>query len=98
VPISIPQRHLTIEGKRLDLDAQQYDELVQLSGKPAKQYLDELIRSPEWRSMTDVDGVEAVKNAMADFRDPGRAALLERPRKLALRPRPRCADDGRAPR
>lgn len=76
-PISMPRRYLTIEGRRVDLTPEQYDKLVQLSGAPAKQYLEEQIRSPEWRSMNDGERREFVKEALADFRQAGRAALLE---------------------
>jgi hypothetical protein len=38
-PLSMPQRSITVEGQKVPLDAKQYDELVQLSGRPAKQYL-----------------------------------------------------------
>jgi hypothetical protein len=83
VPLSLPQRQLTIKGQRVALDAKQYDELTQLSGQPAKQYLAQAMHSPEYRAMTDVDRVEFVKDALAEFRDAGRSALIERHPELA---------------
>ncbi len=47
VPLSMPQRFARIDGQRVDLTPEQYDELVQLSGRPAKAYLDQQVRSPE---------------------------------------------------
>jgi hypothetical protein len=78
VPLSMPQRHITIEGRRVDLTQQQYDDYLQLAGQPAKQYLEQQIASPEWQAMTDEDRRQTVRDAMADFRDAARTALLER--------------------
>jgi hypothetical protein len=77
-PLSMPKRFLTIEGKRVDLDAKQHDELVQLSGVPAKQYLSELIGKPEWKRLGDDERRELVKETLTDFRSAARATLLER--------------------
>lgn len=77
VPLAMPKRSLVIEGRKVDLTAEQYDELVQLSGKPAKQYLSAYIQSPEWRRMTDAERVEFAKEALSDFRKAGRAALIQ---------------------
>ena len=77
-PLAMPQRSITVEGKRVPLDAKQYDEFVQLSGKPAKQYLSEQIRTPQWRAMSDEDRRQLVKEALEDFRASGREALIER--------------------
>ena len=60
------------------MDAKQYDELVQLSGQPAKQYLEQQASSPEWRSMNDGERREMVKETLTEFRQAGRAALLDR--------------------
>jgi hypothetical protein len=83
VPLSMPRRYLTIEKRRVDLSPEQYDELVQLSGKPAKQALEQAIASPEWRSMDDAERIELVKDTMADFREAARAVLIERHPELA---------------
>lgn len=77
-PLAMPRRYLMIEGRRVNLDAKQYDELVQLSGQPAKQYLEEQVSSPEWHSMNDGERREFVKETLKEFREAGRDALLER--------------------
>jgi endonuclease YncB( thermonuclease family) len=78
VPLPMPQRYVTVDGKHTPLSAQQYDELTQLSGKPAKQYLEQAIQSPDYRSMDDDARTEFIKDSLADFREAGRDALLER--------------------
>jgi hypothetical protein len=78
VLLSMPQRFLRIEGQRVDLTPEQYDELVQLSGQPAKKYLDQEVRSPAWRQMRDDERAEFVKETMEEFRAAGRDALKAR--------------------
>jgi hypothetical protein len=51
-----------VQGKRIPLDAQQYGELVQLSGQPAKQALTQALKSPEWKAMGDEDRRQFVKD------------------------------------
>jgi hypothetical protein len=74
----MPQRFLRIDGKRVDLTAEQYDELVQLSGQPAKKYLDGFVKTDEWRSMAMEERVEFLKETMKEFRATAREALKER--------------------
>ena len=78
VPLSTPPRYLKVRGKRFDLTPGQYDELVQLSGKPAKQYLDDYMRTAEWQGMPDDQRVEFVSETLKEFRSAGREALKER--------------------
>ncbi len=79
----MPQRSITVNSQSVDLTAEQYDEFVQLTGKPAKLYLDEFMATPEWRSMPDPERVEFVKETLAEFRDIGRDALKARYPELA---------------
>lgn len=78
VPLSKPQRHITVDGQRVELSPEQYADLVQRTGKPAKQYLNEFIRSDEWRSMPDDARVELVRDTLGEFREAGREALKKR--------------------
>jgi hypothetical protein len=52
-PLSMPQRFIWVDGRRVDLSAKQYDELVQMGGHAAKQYLEQAIKSPNYRAMGD---------------------------------------------
>lgn len=78
VPLSMPQRFMRVDGKRVDLTPEQYDELMQLTGKPAEQYLDEFMRTDEWRSMRDDERVEFVRETLSEFREAVRDALRQR--------------------
>lgn len=78
VPLTMPKRYMKIEGKRVDLTPEQFDELVQLSGQPAKKYLDGVVRLPMWRQMRDDERVEFVREALKEFRAAGREGLIER--------------------
>lgn len=78
VPLSMPQRFIRVDGERVDLTAEQFGEMAQLSGQLAKRYLDEFIGSDEWRSMRDDERVEFVSDTLSEFREAARAALKER--------------------
>jgi hypothetical protein len=51
---------------------------VQRSGQPAKQYLEQYIRTPEWRSMDADTKREFLKETMTEFRASAREGLKER--------------------
>jgi endonuclease YncB( thermonuclease family) len=94
-PLSMPQRSIMVQGKRIPLDAQQYGELVQLSGQPAKQALTQALKSPEWKAMGDEDRRQFVKDTLENFRDTAREELLNRHPELAggaIQFRPQAAD------
>lgn len=78
VPMVMPDRSITVEGESVELSAKQYDELVQLSGKPARAYVEGFVRSAEYQAMNDAERSAAIKEAMNDFRAAGREALKER--------------------
>jgi endonuclease YncB( thermonuclease family) len=77
-PLSMPQRAIRIEGKAVNLSPPLYDEFVQLSGQPAKKYLEQQIRTRDWRSMNDEDRRQFVKDTLAEFRDTAREELIKR--------------------
>lgn len=75
VPLTMSKRKVTIGGEKVDLNAEQYDTLAQLSGKPAHTYLEGYIQTLEYRQMKDADRVEAIREVMKDFRKSGLDAL-----------------------
>jgi hypothetical protein len=77
-PISMPSRSLRVDGKTHQLTPEQYDAYVQLSGQPARQYLEQFIRTPEWRSMDADTKREFLKETMTEFRASAREGLQER--------------------
>ncbi|MFP5328862.1 MAG: thermonuclease family protein [Alphaproteobacteria bacterium] len=74
-PLSMPQRAIFVDGKRVKLTQEQFARYVQLSGQPAKQYFSEFIKSPVWKHMTDDERREEVKESLAGFRDAARDEL-----------------------
>lgn len=82
---------MRVDGKRVDLSAEQYDALMQSSGKPAKMYLDQQVQTPVWRSMEYDHRAGFIKQTMEDFRAAGREALKRRCPKLD------AANDGAPP-
>jgi hypothetical protein len=77
-PLSMPQRSIRVGGKKVSLSPQLYDEFVQISGQPAKKYLEQQVGSLNWRTMSDDDRREFVKDALAQFRDTARDELIAR--------------------
>jgi hypothetical protein len=75
VPLSMPQRSLTIDGKKRRLTPEQYSYYVQLSGKPAKAYFDTYIQTDEWKSKTPEEQRDEAKEVMKEFRDFARDQL-----------------------
>ena len=76
VPVSMPQRDVMVNGERVPLNAQQYDEYQRVSGAAAGQALRDAMRSPQWRTLTDTDKAEAIKGAFKSARHDARDALL----------------------
>ncbi len=97
VPLSLPRRYLRVDGERVDLTAEQYDALAQVTGKPAKMYLDQEMRTPEWRSMGYDERVEFIKDTMREFRAAGTEALKQRYPELAGSGDRRPANDALPP-
>jgi hypothetical protein len=77
-PLAMPSRAWRSNGVRLRLTSEQYDTYVQLAGKPARQYLEQFISTPEWRSMDDDAKREFLKDTMEEFRGGARQDLRER--------------------
>lgn len=77
-PLSMPQRFLRIGKENRKLTPEQYGAYVELSGKPAKQYLDEFIKTREWRAMGDDERREHLKETLTEFRDIARGELKRR--------------------
>jgi hypothetical protein len=76
---SMPQRQITDEdGNKVDLTPKQYDEFVQLAGKPAKAALAQEMGSPAWRSMSDDDKKAEVRSIISDMRDAARDEMRQR--------------------
>ena len=74
----MPSKSLRVDGKTHMLTPEQYDAYVQLSGQPAKQYLEQFIRTPEWRSMDADTKREFLAETMTEFRASAREGLKER--------------------
>ena len=74
-PLSMPQRSLTVNGKKVELTPEQFADYVHLSGSAAKTWLDSYIKSDEWRAMSDDERRDAVKDGFKDFRDAARDEL-----------------------
>jgi endonuclease YncB( thermonuclease family) len=74
----MPQKSLSVDGNKVALSPQQYDEFVQLSRQPAKQDIAQLMASPEWRTMNDADRREAVNGILKDRRDDAIDEMLRR--------------------
>ena len=76
VPVSMPQRDVMVNGERVPLNAQQYDEYQRTAGSMASQALRPVVSSPQWRTLTDTDKGEAIKDAFKSARHGARDDLL----------------------
>lgn len=77
VPPSLPRRYRKVDGQRVDLTPERYHELAQLSGQPAKSYLDGVLKTREYRSSAD-ERAEFIKETLEAFRAAGREAPKQR--------------------
>jgi hypothetical protein len=76
-PLSMPQRKVRAGGIDQRLTPEQYSYYVQLTGKPAKAHLEEYIRSPEWKALTDDERRDYLADTFKEFRSEARGQLLE---------------------
>jgi hypothetical protein len=77
VPLSMPQRSLTIDGVKHRLTPEQYSYYVQLSGKPAKAFFSGYIGSDEWQNMTEEERRDTAKERLKEFRAGARGQLKQ---------------------
>jgi hypothetical protein len=77
-PLSMPSRSIRSDGVKHRLTAEQYDHYVQLTGKPARQYLENFIKTPEWRELDDDGRREMLRETLEEFRSAARNELRER--------------------
>jgi hypothetical protein len=85
-PLSMPQRTVMVDGKRVSLTQEQFNDYVRLSGQAAKSYFDLYINTPIWKQMTDDERREEVKDVLAEFRAAARDELKGRYPELAGKP------------
>ena len=76
VPVSMPQRDKMVNGERVPLNPEQYDEYQRTAGSLASQALRPVVSSPQWRTLTDTDKGEVLKDAFKAARHDARDALL----------------------
>lgn len=69
---------MKVDGRNVQLTPEQFRAYVELSGKAAKSYFNEFIKTREWRAMTDDERREAVKDALGEFRASARDELKQR--------------------
>lgn len=74
-PLTMPQRSIKVAGVNTQLTPEQYGYYVQLSGQPAKSYLADFIKSPDWQAMTDDERRDHLRETMSDFRASARDEL-----------------------
>ena len=72
----MPQRDVMVNGERLPLDASQYDEYQRTAGALASQALRPVVSWPQWRTLTDTDKGEVIKDAFKSARHDARDTLL----------------------
>jgi hypothetical protein len=70
------------------LSGEEYADFVREAGRPAKEYLDQLVKTPGFKGMSDgPDGMKAevIKDVINNFRDRARGMLMQRHPKLRER-------------
>lgn len=75
-PVSQPQREVMVAGERVPLNAEQYDEYQRLSGSGAYHALNDAVRSPGWRLMSDAERTEYIRSVFGDARRDARGQLM----------------------
>lgn len=79
IGIRMPSRKMKLQGfrKPVQLSAQEYNTYLELSGKPAKKQLDNLIGSGRFDRMTDDKRSDAVRRIITGFRRQAKRDLLQ---------------------
>ena len=72
----MPQRDVMVNGERVPLNAQQYDEYQRVSGAAAGQALRDAMRSPSWNLLTDAQRSDYIRSAFSDARKQGRGEMM----------------------
>ena len=75
VPVPMPQRKVMVGGERVELSPEQFDEYQVETGKNARRSLSGAIAMPSWKTLTDDQRGELIKDAFADARKDARAYL-----------------------
>ena len=73
-PLSMPQRRLG----EVHLTPLQYAEYVEMSGKPARQYLEGVVVDPAWQEFTDAERRKFLRDTMTYYRKEARKVLKAR--------------------
>jgi hypothetical protein len=82
IKIGMPDRKMNIPGfnKAVELTAEEYNRFLELSGKPAKDRLDQMVEEEFFQLLSDgPDGEKAavIKKTISEFRAQAKAQLLD---------------------
>ena len=61
---------------KVKLTPQQYDDYVQLSGKPLKQFLDQTVNTPEWDKIPDLVKRQMIEKSVMEYRNYAKARMI----------------------
>ena len=76
VPVSMPQRDVMVDGERVPLTPEQYDQYQRLAGAGASQALRPLVGSKQWATMTDPEKADAIQETFKAARKAARGRLV----------------------
>jgi hypothetical protein len=71
----MPAKYMTIAGKRLDFDDEQYDKLITESGRAAKKKLDSLVGTSYWKMLSNEEKASRIKRIRKDASKKARNAI-----------------------
>ena len=71
----MPAKYMSVAGKRLDLDDEQYDKLITESGQASKKKLDSLVDTSYWKMLSDKEKASRIQRIIKSDRKKARSAI-----------------------
>jgi len=68
VDVGYPGRTITRKGEKIELNPEQYKQLVELSGKAAKEHITRIMNSGKWDGYTDEHKGDLIKSVVRKYR------------------------------
>jgi hypothetical protein len=74
--LGVPQKKITVDGEKIELTDELYEEYAKLAGTWIKEDIAEEMATKEWSTYSDEDKIEIIKEIAKDARKDARTELF----------------------